>query len=232
MTLMEIFSLIKYIVNKDFSGNIITPDTFKDLIKVVNIDLFRHKYGLPEEYQPGRPVPNEYADVTLKNTDDLKRFKVSLPNTPVTNGILPYPTDYAHRDTLSYNFSKTINGVATVLPKPVEVLKEAEFSSRNGNYTKRPTTTTPIGVVRSDGIHVRPITILAVDFSYYRFPATPVFNYQLNDGYITYLPSTSIEYEWPEDEIMTLTKMILSYIGINLREDSVINYAELKLKQG
>lgn len=232
MTLWEQFTLIKFIVNKDFSGNIITPEMFKDLIKVVNIDLFRNKYGLPEEYQPGRPIPVEYADITLKNTDDLKAFKVYLPNTPVVVGILPYPLNYAHRDTVTYPFSKTINGVVTVLPKPVEILREEQFNSRNGNYTKRPTTSNPIGVVRSDGIHIRPFTILSVDFAYFRWPIDPIFNYQLNDGYITYVPSMSQEYEFPKDEHMTLVSMMLQYIGVNLREADIVQYSELKKKEG
>jgi len=232
MTLWEIFDLVKYVCNKDFEGNIITPELFKKLIKVVNIDLFRNKYGLPEEYQPGRPIPNEYADITLKNTDDLKAFKISLFNTPVVNGILPYPSNYAHRDTVSYSFSKTINGVATVLPRPVEILKEAEFSSRNGNYTKRPIVSNPIGVVRNDGIHIRPIIITSVDFHYFRWPVDPVFNYTPGDGYITYNASTSTEFEWPVDEHITLIRLMLQYIGVNLREGDIVQYSELKMKEG
>lgn len=58
------YNVIELIVNKDFSGNIITPERFNELIKVVNIDLFRKKYGLPEQYQPGRPVPKEYVEIT------------------------------------------------------------------------------------------------------------------------------------------------------------------------
>ena len=232
MTLWEIYTLVKFIANKDFDGNVVTPERFRSLIKVVNIDLFRNKYGLPEEYQPGRPIPMEHADITLKNTDDLKTFKVYIPNTPVNAGVLPFPSNYAHRDTVSYSFTKTINGVATVLPKEVEILREAEFASRTGNYTKRPTTANPIGVVRSDGIHIRPLTIVAVDFNYYRWPVDPVFNYVLGDGYITYDASTSTEFEWVKDEHYTLTKMILSLVGINLREQQVIQYAESKLQTG
>jgi hypothetical protein len=231
MTLWDMFSLVKYICNKDFNGNIVTPERFNELIKVVNIELFRNKYGLPEEYQSGSPVPQEYADITLKNTDDLKAFKMALINTTVTNGILPFASDYAHRDSIVYNYSKTINGIATIFPKPVEILRESEFAAREGNYTKSPTVANPIGVVRSDGVHIRPITITVVDFHYYRFPIDPLFSYTLGDGFITYLPNTSIQFEYPIDEHFTLVKMILSLVGINLREDQVVNYAETKLKQ-
>jgi hypothetical protein len=231
MHLRGMYDLIEFICNKDFSGNIITPDRFNLLIKVVSIELFRDKYGVPEEYQPGRPVPQEFADITLKNTDDLKTFKVRVPDRVVTNGIMAYPSDYAHRDTVVYNFSKTINNIVTPLPKPVEILRESEFASREGNYTKRPTTQNPIGVVRSDGIHIRPITISAVDFNYYRFPVDPVFAYTEGDGFITYDATNSIQPEFTKDELYTFTKRVLSMVGVNLREEQVVQYAEQKLQQ-
>jgi len=232
MTLGSMYSLIEFIVNKDFSGNIITPARFNELIKVVNIDLFRNKYGLPEEYQPGRPIPNEFVDITLKNTDDLKAFREALVNTPVTAGKLPFPTDYAHRDEIVYNYTKVINGVSTTLPRGVEILREVQLSERRGNYTKRPSTQNPCGVVRSDGIYIYPATIVTVDFYYFRWPAEPTFAYIVGDGFLTYDPVNSTEFEWPVDEHITLTRMILQYIGVNLREGDIMQYSQLKLKEG
>ena len=231
MTLFEMYSLIEYIGNKDFGGNIIPPDRFKSLIKIVNIDLFRKKYGLPEQYQPGRPVPVEHADITIKTTDDLKVFKMRLANRSVSNGIMTYPADYAHRDTLVYNYTKTINGVSTSLPRKVEILREDEYAERNGNYTKSPTTYNPIGIIRNDGIHIRPLTITACDLNYYRWPADPDFSYTEADGYITYNAGGSVEVEWPKDEHFTLVKMMLSLVGINLREEDLLKYAEMKIQQ-
>ena len=231
MTLGEIYNLIEFITNKDFDGNIVTPERFNQLIKVVSIDLFRQKYGIPEEYQPGRPVPNEYADITLKNTDDLKAFKERLAARAVTNGVMEYPSDYAHRDTVVYNYSKTINQVATTLPRPVEILRESEFAAREGNYTKMPTTANPIGVMRSDGIHIRPVTITECDLNYYRFPVDPEFAYTQFDGGITYDAANSTEFEFPIDEHFTLVKMMLSLVGVNLREEQIVSYAEQKLQR-
>jgi len=232
MTLWEMYQLLKFITNKDFAGSVITPERFKLILPVVNIDLFRQKYGIPEEYQPGRPIPNERADITLKNTDDMKAFKVRLPNRTVAAGVMLYPNNYAHRDTVVYNYSKTINGVATSLPRPVEILREAEFASREGNYTKRPTLQNPIGVMRVDGIHIRPVDIASSDLNYYRFPVDPVFAYVEGDGFITYDAANSTELEWGKDEQLTFTRMVLSFIGINLREEQIFNYAETKLKTG
>jgi hypothetical protein len=226
------FSLIEFITNKDFAGNIVTPDKFQLLIATANIDHFRDKYGLPEEYAPGSPLPLERSDITRKNTDDLKALKVRLPNRTVTNGIISYPSDYVHLESIVYNYSKTINGVATSLPRPVEILREPEFASREGNYTKTPTTQNPCGIIRSDGVHVRPITISACDFVYYKFPRTPIFSYIEGDGFITYNASTSVELEWPEDEKIVIMRRCLEYIGVNLREADIVNYANTKVKEG
>lgn len=232
MTLWEIFELLRYIVNKDFSGTIITPERFKQLIPVANLDHFRNKYGIPEEYQPGRPIPSESADISLKNTDDLKAFKMSLLSTAVTSGVLPYPERYAHRESFVYNYTTIINGIATVLPRLIEVLRESEFASRNGNYTKRPTIQNPICVLRSNGVYIRPLTILLVDMFYYRFPVDPVFSYILGDGFCTYDAANSVELEWPDDEKLVIMRRCLEYIGVNLRENEIVSYADKKLKEG
>lgn len=232
MSLIEIHQLIEFICNKDYDGNEISPARFAPLLKVANIEHFRKKYGLPEQYQPGRPIPLEYAEITLKNIDDLRAFKVGPTATAVTAGKFNYPSDYAHKDELRYNFVKNINGTATVLPRPVEILRESQLSDRLGNYTKRPTTKNPAGVLRGDGIYIYPTTITTVDFSYYRWPVDPVFEYYQNDGYIEYNAGSSVELEWPKDEHMPIVALMLSYVGINLRVADIVQYSEMKKKEG
>jgi hypothetical protein len=232
MTLFEMYDLMGLIVNKDYSGNIITPTRFRQLIKVVNIDYFKKKYGLPEEYQPGRPIPKEYADITIKNTDDIKPFKSYDPAYSCPAGLLPYPSDYAHRDQMIYNLATIIDGVNTTIPKKVEVLRESQAVDRLGNYTKSPTTTHPIAVVRSEGIQIYPVTITSVDFSYYRWPIDPVFAYTQYTGYITYDAVNSTEFEYPQDCHLDLVRMMLEMVGVRLREGDIVQYANTKLQQG
>jgi hypothetical protein len=233
MTLFDMYSLMELILNKDYGGNILTPERFRQLIKVVNIEKFKKKYGLPEEYQPGRPVPREYVEITLKNADDLRKFKATpLINTPAVDGLLPYPEDYAHRDQIIYN-QTVFTGVAPeIIPRQVEILPETQAAARRSNYTKAPTATYPIGVMRSAGIQIYPITIDVVDFFYWRFPVEPVFSYNQYAGYITYNAAASVEFEWPPDEHISLVAMMLGYLGINMREADVVNYSEMKKQTG
>lgn len=232
MTLFDMYSLMELIVNKDYSGYIITPSRFSQLIKVVNIDYFKKKFGLPEQYQPGRPIPREYADITIKNTDDIKPFKVFVENTSCPEGLLPLPANYAHRDSIIYNRTVTINLQATVVPRKVEVLRESQASDRLGNYTKQPTENHPIAVMRSTGIQIYPITITAVDFSYLRWPTDPLFVYVQETGYITYDAVNSIEFEYPQDCHLDLVRMMLEMIGVRLREADIVQYANAKTISG
>jgi hypothetical protein len=54
----------------------------------------------------------------------------------------------------------------------------------------------------------------------------------MNTGYITYDAAGSTEYEWPEHLHMDLTRIIMGYIGINMREDQLEQYAEIHKQQG
>lgn len=233
MTLFEKYELMGFILNKDFSGNVITPERFRSLIKVVNISLFKKKFGLPEEYQPGRPIPREFVEITAKNADDLRRFKAEpLLNTPCERGVLPFPENYAHRDQIIYNYTRMIDGEAVELSRQVEVMSETQAAGRRSNYTKRPSLMYPIAVMRHDGFHIFPREINEVDFTYWRWPIDPVFSYHEHAGYITYNASASTEVEWPRDEHLTLVRMMLAYFGVNLREEAIMQYAETKIQQG
>lgn len=233
MNLWDMYELMGLVLNKDYGGNVLTPERFRQLIKVVNIDKFKKKFGLPEEYQPGRPIPREYVEITLKNADDLRKFKATpLINTPAVDGLLPYPEDYAHRDQIIYN-QTVFTGVAPeIIPRQVEILPETQAAARRSNYTKRPTTTYPIGVMRSAGIQIYPITITVVDFFYWRFPIEPVFSYNQYPGYITYNAGASVEFEWPEDEKLSLVAMMLGYMGVNMRDADILQYSEMKKQTG
>jgi hypothetical protein len=231
MTLYEQWSLIQYIVNKDYQGNIIEPDMFKQLVKVANMDMFKIKMGLPEDYQIGTPLSRQYVDLNERMTDETLFLKKRDSSTAVSSGKFAYPNDYFQAVSIRYNYQRNIDGVATVIPRPVQRLTEDKYSARAGNWTKKPSTLNPVCVLRSDGIYVYPDTITEVDFSYIRYPNDPVFDYVLNTGYITEGGSPT-EYEWPKILHNDLTRIILGYIGINLRSEQIQGYAEMHKKEG
>lgn len=231
MTLFEQWELVNYIANKDYGGNVIEPDRFAQLVEVVNMDLFKVKMGLPEDYQPGQPFSRQYLDATQRLTDETRFLHKRVAAQAVASGVVAYPADYFGFDAMRFGYQRTIDGVSTVLWKAVETMTEDEYSDRAGNYTKMPSQKNPVCVFRSDGIHVYPDSIVQVDFAYVRYPVDPVFDYVQGTGYITEGTSPT-EYEWGVHLHMDLTRMILSYIGINIREQQLEQYAEQHKAQG
>lgn len=244
MTLMGIYDLIKFIGNKDFNGNIYSPPQYQISIIAANIDYFKVKFGLPEEYQsgvastrlqgiqPGRPVPRQYIDATQKLSDDLRKFKEFVEDQVVAAGKFSIPSDYVHCISIQYNYTPTVDGTPTILPVPVDMLTEDQWADRMGNFIKRPTIKNPIGIIRQDDIFIEPNTINAVDFHYLRLPLEPVFDYEVTNDELIYKPGTSTEFEWPEVNHIDLVRILLSYLGINLRETQLIQYAEMQKAKG
>lgn len=230
MTLFEQWELVNYIANKDYGGNVIEPDRFKQLCQVVNLDLFKVKMGLPEEYQPGQPFSRQYLDATQRLTDETRFLRKRVAAQAVTAGKISYPANYFGFDAIRYGYQRQIDGASTVLWKPVEVLTEDQYSDRAGNWTKKPTTKNPICVCRDDGIYIYPASIPQVDLAYVRYPEDPVFVYTQQTGYIE--AGASTEYEWPKHLHRDLTMMILGYMGINIREQQLQQYAEQHKAQG
>jgi hypothetical protein len=225
MTLFEQWELVLYIANKDYEGNVITPDRFKQLCVVGNMDLFKVKMGLPEDYQLGAPISRQYLDATQRLTDETRFLKKRVAAQAVASGVVAYPADYFGFDAMRYGYQRQVDGQPKVIWKPVEPLTEDQYSDRAGNSIKEPTTKNPVCLMRSDGIHVYPVAIVQVDFAYVRYPVDPVFDYVQETGYITEGASPT-EYEWPVHLHRDLTMMILGYIGINIREQQLQQYAE------
>ena len=232
MTLWEQWELVNYIANKDYEGNVIEPERFKQLVKLANMDLFRRRMGLPEDYKIGMPLSREYYEANMQLAEETKFLKVYNPTQAVTNGVVSYPANYFRFDDMRYGYQRNVDGSSVVIWKPVEMLFENEYSDRAGNWTKRPTTKNPVCVLRSGGIYVYPNTIPQVEFAYVRYPNDPVFAYTVQNGYIQPDTANMVEYEWPSSLHINLTIYILGYIGINLREKDLQNYVQLHKVQG
>jgi hypothetical protein len=179
-----------------------------------------------------QPIARQSLDVTQRLTDETRFLKTRTATQAVVTGMITVPANYFTFNSMRYGYQRMIDGVSTVVWKAVEPLTESEYSDRAGNWTKKPSAKNPVCVIRNDGIFVYPIIIVQVDFTYIRFPVDPVFSYVQAQGYITADESGSTQYEWPEHLHMDLTSRILSFIGINIREQQLQQYAEQHKAQG
>lgn len=233
---MEFYDFIKFIGDKDYNGNYFKPAYFNSAIIAANLDLYKKVSGIPEEYQPGTPLAREFFEMNQKSLDEIRFFKGHLFDEAVASGYFALPADYVYHDSMSYIYQRSIDGTPTNLERPVEILREQQAADRKGNWIKKPTTKNPIAVIRkvltNDRMYVFPDTINAVDFHYYRLPVTPVFAYTIVSDELTYDSGNSTEFEWPEVKHMDLVRILLSYLGINLSDELLIQYAENQKTKG
>ncbi len=230
MTLFEAFNFMNFVLDKDYNGQVLKPDYFNTLLLASNISYYKLKFGLPEEYRPGQPVPRQAVDISRKLTDDLRAFKITATMTIDGSGIGSFPGGYSHMDSMKYGRAVTIDTVGYTYWSPVEELTSGQAADRLGNYTKRPTEKNPIGEYTSTGVIVYPVTINQVTIVYYRMPIQPVFIWSVSNDEIS--DNGSTEWEWPVDCHMDLVRLMSSDMGINVREQLITEFSEMKLQKG
>lgn len=187
MTLEEILKHIYSRVNKDQSGNTYNIDRFNNDLLVANIEMFSYYYGLPQGYQPGRPIPPVAAEITQKVIDSLKHLTVNMggegPSDPgpltVTNGIATIPEDYVHVNYINYAYANNSCGGKITYP-PIDVLTGAQWSNRiNSTILNEKVEKYPYCNFQNGYIQFRPKDIQFVNFVYWRAPKRPFYDYYI-----------------------------------------------------
>jgi hypothetical protein len=234
MQINEIYDLTAYILNKDVHGRQMKSADFNSVCKAVNIDLFKTKYGLPEDYRPGQPFPRQAWELTQKITDDLRRCKVRMGGTnPMlavnSDGMATIPSDYIHYSSIRVRYISARSGIMWGMAEVVQ-----DESDRLSNPNRTPTKKRPIAIFYADHIQFYPIDKTYVDFTYIRMPETPYYatTIDITTDTENYDSANSTDLEWPEDMHMDFVRGVLSYMGMNLRSADVYQYAEMKKKEG
>ena len=238
MNLQEIFDFINYTANKEQTGATCTPFQFQSFISAANIDYYNLKLGLPQEYKPGMTLPRQAWETTQRITDDLRAFKVILGGEttaaqPVdANGQMVIPSDYWAMSTIRYKKAEVDGCTTNLFWRPVEVLKDADFNDRLSSVLKAPDYDYPICCFYNTYIQIYPKNLGYVTFTYLRRPVTPVYGYTIVNDVPVYDAATSTQFEFPENDHLDICRIILGYMGINIREQQLLQYAELMKTKG
>jgi hypothetical protein len=219
----EVKIFIDSIANKEQSGTSYSIIQLNNWFYGASTELFKQRYGLPEEYIPGSPVPRMGYEVTQKIKDDLKAFKVVIDLPIDSMGEMAIPTDYGHKTAIT--FKKVVNQCCGEPPttsyNTVDILDDNKYAERSSNSIKFPSFDFPICNFLSDKIRFMPKDLKEVEFSYLRNPIRPVWAYTSPNGVEIYDAANSVDFEWSEILFTDISRIILGYIGINLRDDEL-----------
>ena len=235
ISINELKTYIDFISNKEQSGNNYTPEQFNMLVKRAVEDIQRWLIGLEAQYQPGAPVPAVAYEVTQKVKDDLRWLKKNPVLTVDANGRMTIPEDYVYVTSIIYEEVKNTDCGPTATQRSVERIDNDKWANRLSSSIKKPTKKYPVCIFYDkDYVLFEPKDLGKVKFTYIRQITPPFWNYQIDPTTEVplYNPVGTIDIELPEILLNDLARLVLGYMGINLREQELSQYAELIKTKG
>lgn len=218
MTLDVAYAFLDFWTNKTF-GTYYSPEDKDLIVDRAQMSLFNDYY-------------DEFGTSQRLN-DSLSPFKRTFQFTAITSptGLIDMPEDYQHLLSLYTVVQNAITGLPQ--NRPVPILNEDEKVARDNSQIYPPTTADPYGIiVQNWNVQLYPAVAQAGIVYYLTRPAAPKFNYVVVSGrVIVYNPVTSVQLAWADKDFNSILIKALSYIGINIREADLLQYAEMKSQQ-
>ena len=185
---------------------------------------------------------------TQRIHDALRPFEVSvnLTLTPALDtSTTPLPSNYGHELEVSYR--KVINNCDPPIIRrvpSVEMYAHEEAYTVNDPVRKPSLAKNIIRHTYKNGlIHVYPKELTNIDYKYLRLPIVPLNTSGLPNWYVTiinitptddseaYDPVNSTDLEWPEQEGENFVDLLLFYLGVQIKDNPIVEYARLKQKE-
>lgn len=223
MNLQEAYNFLNFWINK-YTGSYYSPP---ELDMVVD----RGQMSLYSDLQP------LYA-TSERIKDALAPFKKTWNFGPsdTVSGVIPVPSNLNFLNLLDVRIEYGISGRTQY--KSIEMLNEDELSDRLNSQIDPVTVTSPIGEVLGSVninglsqlyIRLYPLSGYTGTVTFLRRPAKPNFVYTtISQRVIVYNNEASTQLEWPENWQNAVLLKALSSIGINLTDNELSQYAEMK----
>jgi len=226
----ELKEYVEYISNKDQSGNTMSPDEFNMLLPRATEDILRWYIGLEAEYQPKSPFPSLGIDLSQKMKENVSHFKREVVLTVGARGGVSLPEDYYHKTSLSFTHRINCGGTFKEELRPIDVIDDDKWAGRLSNRIKKPTPKYPVANFNGKlTMKVAPLGLGKINMTYLRSIETPLWHYSIDTDTDTalYDPHGSKDIDMPKILLNDMARILLSYIGINLREAELFQYAEM-----
>lgn len=218
MDLQDSFDFLNFWINKNTGAFFTIPE--------LELLVDRGQMSLYEDIQPS------YA-TSQRIKDALAPFIEHYDFTPsdTISGYIVIPSNSNYLNLLNVQIQYQISN--RTLYAGVKMMNPDERASILNSQRNPVTITSPAGEMRTPRlIKLYPLAGYTGTVDYLRRPLKPVFGYTIISGrVIVYNPSTSIQLEWPENWVNALLVKALSSLGINLSDQEVEQYAQMKTEQ-
>lgn len=194
---------------------------FQELLASYEDQLVRRKRGA--SHSKGAYNSIEQIQDMLR---PLLRYDVAL--SLISGSSFSFPSDYA------YHLSSQANGI-TAPPKAPE-----KANAGINSFLAAPKAEAPICVLQSDRVTFYPTSITDATMTYYKYPqgtnattgaastSNPTWAYNTVNSVAIYNAVNSIDFELPKSLEYRLADKILMMLGINMRDEEVVGYAQFQ----
>lgn len=225
MTIDEVYKFINFITKKSSAGGYISPEEFNLVINRAQVQYFNKLYGNQNDYRYDRPVPKISYAVTEKISNSLSPFLESTTLTTDANGQAAIPATFFQ----TVSITKDINNV----PYEVTRVEQDRVANNLTSYYDAPDSEFPIYTQLKDKYQFYPKTQnIVYKLFYLRKPEDMVWGYTTVSGRPVYNAGTSVQPKWEDVDMNEIIYIALSYIGINLKDGDVSQFAQLKTQTG
>jgi hypothetical protein len=215
MTLEEQHEFLNFWINK-FQGSYYSPPELDEVIDRGQMALFAE---LRPIYATSQRIQDALAHF-------LGEYEFTPSDTVSGTAVIPSNIDYLSLLDVQVSFGISNRTVYAGVP----VMNKNERANALNSQTDPVTTTSPIcEVVAPRYIRFYPAAGYTGRITYFRRPAKPNFVYDTISGrVIVYNAVASTQLEWPEDWQNAVLLKALSSVGINMSEQDVTQWAEIR----
>ena len=230
-----VYDTLKKLANKAQQG-FISPDVFNSFAGVAQLTIFNRMFDDLKDARRNRRAqfdPGRDKSLTKRIEEDLSVFARHKPVSRV-NGVFPKPIDSSHIISAT-TFGDIVLDQSS--RTPIELLyDEGKIDHILRSNVSAPSENYPVGLV-SHGIEVFPESINKIQVRYYKTPSStnaatgvesassPVYGYVNVNGVEIYIPTNSYDFELPDRYTAWLVVEIAKYIGVNLRDEAIKEFA-------
>lgn len=220
MTLQEQFDFLNFWINKSTGAWY----TISELELLLDRGQMAYYVDLQSKYATSQRIKDALAP--FRDTYEFGHGDSLL-------GVVTVPEEDNYLDLLELRIYYTISGRGTVKYVSISPMNEDERSERLNSQLDPVTETSPIGEQIGKGsFQLWPKVQYTGEVVFFRRPVAPVFAYTVISGrVIVYNEADSTQLEWGETHIVPILLKALASIGINLRDEEVQNFAQIKSQE-
>lgn len=222
MNISEIHDFIDLITSKERGGfnTIEEVDSALDRASLTLFEFYRKVYAKSIEAKEALSPFRAKYDYTTNGTGEIS----------ISSGF-----DFVHLLAMDVmqNEPDAPSGFNPDRRYPVMFPNEDELADRLNSQIKQPTRTSPIADILGVGwYNLYPEVVHSGTIYYLTRPNKPVFGYTQSGRSIVYNPLTSTQLQWTEPYLNKVIWISLRYLGVNLDNDKLVQYAADFLNTG